>query len=75
MSIWSREELLELIARWKAAYKAVSFGQSYTINGRTLTYQNVGDIRAQLSYLQGELALLTNPGSGSLGSIKARTVR
>ncbi|WP_297829521.1 hypothetical protein [uncultured Desulfovibrio sp.] len=74
MSLWTREELLELISRWKAAYKAVSHGQSYSIDGRSLTYLNVTEIRAQLSYLQGELESLRT-GSGSLRHVKCRTVR
>ena len=36
-TIWTREELLGLIACWKAAYKAASTGKSYTVQGRTLT--------------------------------------
>ena len=50
-TIWTREELLDLIACWKAAYKAASTGKSYTVQGRTLT-------RYDLVYLQGELAAL-----------------
>ena len=46
-TIWTREELLDLIACWKAAYKAASTGKSY-----------LPEIRQQLVYLQGELAAL-----------------
>lgn len=73
MTIWKHEELLHLIALWKAAYKAASAGQSYTIDGRTLTRQNVSEIRAQLSYLERQLDAL-NSGSG-LKRITCRTVR
>lgn len=74
MSIWTREELLQLISLWKAAYKAASSGQSYTIDGRTLTRQNVSEIRTQLSYLEQQLNALSGKGSG-LQRITCRTVR
>ena len=54
-TIWTREELLDLIACWKAAYKAASTGKSYTVQGRTLTRYDLPEIRQQL---QGELAAL-----------------
>ena len=57
-TIWTREELLGLIACWKAAYKAASTGKSYTVQGRTLTRYDLPEIRQQLVYLQGELAAL-----------------
>jgi len=57
-SIWSREELLSLLADWKAAYKAASTGKSYMIQGRTLTRYDLSEIRGQLSYLENELAAL-----------------
>lgn len=57
-SIWTRGELLSLLADWKAAYKAASTGKSYTIAGRTLTRYDLADIRAQISYLERELAAL-----------------
>ena len=52
-TIWTREELLDLIACWKAAYKAASTGKSYTVQGRTLTRYDLPEIRQQLVYLQG----------------------
>ncbi len=57
-SIWTREELLSLLADWKAAYKAASTGKSYTIDGRTLTRYELPEIRQQISYLENELAAL-----------------
>ncbi len=56
--LWSRSELLELIADWKQAYKACSTGKAYTIAGRSLTRYDLPEIRAQLDYLQKELAAL-----------------
>ena len=58
MSIWTREELLTLLADWKAAYRAASTGKSYTISNRTLTRYDLDEIRKQLAYLEGELAAL-----------------
>ena len=74
MSIWTREELLQLISSWKAAYKAASAGQSYTIDGRTLTRQHVSEIRHQLSYLERQLDAISGKGNG-LNRVTCRTVR
>lgn len=74
MSIWTREEILQLISSWKAAYKAASSGQSYTIDGRTLTRQNVSEIRNQLSYLERQLDAISGNGGG-LERVTCRTVR
>ena len=61
-SIWTRDELLGLIGEWKAAYRAAATGKSYSIGGRSLTRQDLSDIRAQLSYLESELARLDGTG-------------
>lgn len=68
MSIWTRQELLEAISRWKAAYLAVSNGRSYSIGKRSLTYQDVATIRAELKRLEAELAALDGK-SFSLGHV------
>lgn len=57
-SIWTREELLSLLADWKAAYRAASTGKSYMVQGRTLTRYELPEIRKQLTYLENELAAL-----------------
>ena len=69
-TIWTREELLGLIACWKAAYKAASTGKSYTVQGRTLTRYDLPEIRQQLVYLQagGEHNLRTI-GGGELAAL------
>lgn len=69
-SIYSRQELLELISLWKAAEKAVSTGQSYTIGQRTLTRVDLSDIHAELAHLKRELAALS--GKHSFGFFTAR---
>lgn len=58
-SIWSsRTELLELIAEWKAAYRAAATGKSYSIGSATLTRYDLPQIRSQLEWLESELAAL-----------------
>lgn len=57
-SIWTRRELLEMIADWKAAYRAASTGKSYAIGSRTLTRYDLSEIRKQLEWLESELASL-----------------
>lgn len=61
-SIWTHAELLSLRTSWKAAYQAAATGKSYTIDGRTLTRQDIDDIRAQLDYIQQELDKLNGGG-------------
>jgi hypothetical protein len=73
MSIWTRPELLEQIVLWKAAYKAAATGKAYTIDGRSLNRQDLDEIRAQLTYLAGELTAL-NHGRGPI-AIPARPRR
>jgi hypothetical protein len=69
-AVWTRAELLELVAAWKAAYKAASTGKSYTIQGRTLTRYDLAEIRAQLTFLENRLAQLD--GRGGLVFARAR---
>ncbi len=57
-SIWTREELLEQIALYKNALKACATGQSYTIGSRSLTRQDIAELRYHLNWLQDELAAL-----------------
>ncbi len=71
MPLWTREELLVALAEWKAAYRAASHGKSYSIAGRTLTRQDIGDIRDQLDYLQRQLDSLTR----GAGPVRVRAMR
>lgn len=43
---------------WVAADLAVAKGQSYSMNGRTLTLVNVKEIREQIQYWERRLAVL-----------------
>lgn len=58
MCIWTKDELDEQIALYKKALKSVSVGQSYTIKGRSLTRQDISEIRETLSYFERELKKL-----------------
>lgn len=56
--LWTRDELLAMRSKWKAAYMAASTGKSYTIDGRSLSRQDLDDIRKQLDYIQEQLEAL-----------------
>lgn len=73
MSAWTREELLSLLADWKAAYKAASTGKSYTIGSRTLTRYDLAEIRDQIDWISSELVALSR-GRGPV-RVAARIVR
>ncbi|MDR2821199.1 MAG: DUF6148 family protein [Desulfovibrio sp.] len=57
--IWTREELLGQIALYKDALKKCASGHSYTIGSRSLTRQDLPEIRKQLDYFADELAKLS----------------
>lgn len=49
--IYTRKELSDAIAEWKAALTACSTGKSYTIDGRSLTRYDLAEIRKHLAWL------------------------
>ena len=55
MALYTRQELIAEIASVKAAISACISGKSYTIDGRSLTRQDLDDLRAHLAWLQGQL--------------------
>ena len=57
-SVFTEEELHAAIAEWKKALLRCAAGKSYTIDGQTMTRQDVDDIRRMLTFLSGELAAL-----------------
>jgi bacterioferritin (cytochrome b1) len=57
-SIWTEQELREEIDLYKRAIKACASGSSYTIGSRSLTRQNLKELREHFDYLVGELAAL-----------------
>jgi len=58
MSVWTSEELTAQLASWKKALLTVSGGKGYTVAGRTLTLQDVGEIRETIQWLEAELRKL-----------------
>ena len=46
---------------WISADLAVSKGQSYSMNGRSITLANVREIREQILYWERRVACLMNP--------------
>ena len=62
-TIYTNEELEAELALWKQALRACATGKSYTIDGQTLTRQNMADIRAHIDFLVGEKAKLERRGS------------
>lgn len=63
-SIWTKPELEALIVTFKAAYTAALQSKSYTIGNRTLTRQDLPEIKAELEYLQSELNRASGLPSG-----------
>ena len=62
-SIWTYEEIQEQITLWKKAYTHCAAGKSFSIAGRSLTRQDLGDIKKQLAYLKHELDKITGSNS------------
>lgn len=73
MSIWTREELLTQISAAKKALLAAATGESYSVDGRSLTRQKIESLKNHLTYLQAELAALD--GKGTLGIFPMRPRR
>ena len=48
------------LTAWLAADETVATGQSYTINGRSLTRANAGEIRENIDYWDGKCKELAN---------------
>lgn len=46
---------------WLSAELSVSTGQSYSINGRSLTRANLSEIRKQIAFWRAEVNKLTYP--------------
>ncbi len=56
----------ELLAAYKKALMAVSTGQSYAIAGRTLQRADLAQIRSTIQWLQEQIAIEENQGSGGM---------
>ena len=66
MAIFTPEEIAEQKAAWKAALKAVSTGQAYTIGKRQLTRADTVEIRRTLEWLDEQASMTTAAASGPL---------
>lgn len=73
MALFTETELNEEIARWKAALKAVSTGQSYSMGGQTLTRVDRSEIWDQLREFEKEKNKLT--GRGTMVAMQGRVAR
>lgn len=73
MSVWTHQELQNHIAACKKALLAATTGESYSIEGRSLTRQKIEALRSQLAYYESELAKLD--GKGSIAVIPMRPRR
>ncbi len=71
-SVFTKEELHAAIAEWKKALIRCAAGKSYTIDGQTMTRQDVDTIRSTLTFLQGELAALDGASSVSFARPRFR---
>lgn len=56
--IWSLDEAKDFLRIWTEAYKATAMAKSYTIDGRTLTRQNLQEIKNEIAYWQDIIAQL-----------------
>jgi hypothetical protein len=55
------------LAAWEAALIAASRGQSYSIEGRSLTRADVGEIRRTIDWLENRIARLRRTATGRGG--------
>jgi hypothetical protein len=51
----------EALKAWVVADLAVARGQSYSMNGRSLTMANIREIREQIHYWERRVASFANP--------------
>lgn len=66
--MFTLEQAREMHSLWFEAYKAASTGKSYSIEGRTLTRQNISEINKELQRWSDVIASLT--GQRSTGRTK-----
>ena len=57
---YTKEVAQQHLNAWLAAELEVTTHQSYTIGSRTLTRANLGEIRKQMQFWQGEIARFEN---------------
>lgn len=62
----TKELAEEMFGEYFAASKAVSKGQQYTIDGRSLTRANLTEINKQLQYWRGQVMRFCSSGHGGI---------
>lgn len=61
-SIYTKDEVIEMIHEYTKAERAVLTGKSYRIGTRELTRLNVDEIRKGRAYWENELAKINSKG-------------
>ncbi|GKS14778.1 hypothetical protein YDYSY3_57780 [Paenibacillus chitinolyticus] len=64
MGAWTLAEAEVNLADWKAALRAISTGQSYSIAGRSLTRVNLKECKEMIEYFGKEIDKLTLAAAG-----------
>lgn len=54
----------ELLTAYKRAAMAIATGQSYEINGRSLTRANLKDVQGMIEWLEGRIARASDQTGG-----------
>lgn len=57
---WTLDQVKEKYYQWEQASIAVSTSKSYTIDGRTLTRENLDEIRKMMAYWENEADRIIN---------------
>jgi hypothetical protein len=74
MSVWTRQELVELIGVYKSALRRVAAGQTVEIEGESYTLASIRALRSMLDYAEDELNKLDGK-PGGLTIVAGRPVR
>ena len=54
---------------WITADLSVAKGQSYSMNGRSITLANIREIREQIHYWERRISALSNPNKHSIAAL------
>lgn len=74
MARYTLERINQKIALWEAADDAVSFGQQYSMGGRTLTRADADFIEKKLDKLYAQKDQIIN-GTGRVVAMQGRVAR
>lgn len=66
MSIFTKQELIELREQWKAALTACATGKSYRIDDRELTRYDLDEIRRMLGWIEDQFSALSGRDASML---------